>query len=264
MARQDSNHPFVGRIDDLIYYKRNGKYFVRKAGSPSKEKIKTAPEFEKTRKLNKEFGGCAKAGHDLRKALSSLLPDHSDQDLTGRLVGLFSKVIKNGKGECGSRMIEVVNNRAIIKNFQFKKKVSFDKVFSERLQFSSSFKRKQVRLNINTFDPSVSFGKLNGITHFRLFLVIVAFSDFKFDKRSKTYKPVNTSVHEKHQVAFSDNISLAEKCIEVSISTMLPVKVALPDSIGVITIVGIEFCKEENGVMYAMPGRNCMKVGEVF
>lgn len=39
MARQDNKLPFVGRIGELIYYKRNGKYFVRRAGYPSKEKL---------------------------------------------------------------------------------------------------------------------------------------------------------------------------------------------------------------------------------
>lgn len=72
MARQDNKLPFVGRIGELIYYKRNGKYFVHRAGYPSKEKINTAPEFEKARKLNREFGGCIKVGHDLRKAIGSL------------------------------------------------------------------------------------------------------------------------------------------------------------------------------------------------
>lgn len=264
MARQDSNHPFVGRIGDLIYYKRNGKYFVRKAGSPSKEKIKTAPEFEKTRKLNREFGGCVKVGHDLRVALTTLLPDHSDNEITGRLVGLFSKVIKKGKGECGMRMIEVVKNREIIKDFQFDKSLSFDKMFTEQLHFETSTTRNEVALTVNAFDPSVSFGKTSGITHFRLFLAVVAFSDFKYDKRARSYKPVNTSIHESFGVSFSSNISLKEKSKGISITALLSVQKPIPVSVGIIAIVGIEFCKEENGIMYALPGKNCMKVGEVF
>lgn len=264
MARQDSDHPFVGRIGDLIYYKRNGKYFVRKAGTLTKEKIKTAPEFENTRKINREFGGCVKVGHDLRIALSSLLPDHSDQDITGRLVGLFSKVIQNGKGERGSRMIEVVKNREIIKDFQFNKSLSFDKMFTEHLHFETSSKRNEVALTVNAFDPSVSFGKTSSITHFRIFLAVVAFSDFKYDKRAKAYKPVNSSIHESFVVSFSGNISLKEKSVRISITAQLPIQKPIPVSVGIIAIAGIEFCKEENGIMYALPGKNCMKIGEVF
>lgn len=264
MARQDGNHPFVGRIGDLIYYKRNGKYFVRKAGNPSKEKIKNAPEFEKTRKLNNEFSACVKVGHDLREAIASLLPDHSDKDITGRLVGLFSKVIKKGRGECGSRMIEIIKNKELIKGFDFNKSFSFDKVFNEYIHFSSLAKRKEVSMKVEAFNPQLSLGKYSGVTHFRLFIGVVAFSDFKYDDESKSYKPVHPSVHESFKVSFSDFISVYKKNDGIILRARLPVKDSLPKSVGVISIIGIEFCKEENEIMYALPGKNCMKVGEVF
>jgi hypothetical protein len=264
MARQDGNHPFVGRIGDLIYYKRNGKYFVRKAGNPSKEKIKTAPEFEKTRNLNSEFGGCVKVGHDLREAIGSLLPNHSDKDITGRLVGLFSKVIKKGSGECGARMLELKKNRELIKDFQFHKDICFDKVFNEYIHYNTSDNRKEITLFVDAFNPLISLIKLGGVTHFRLFLGVVAFSDFEFNKTSKTYHPVNTAIHETFNVSFSEFIVIANKCKGVSMTSSLLIKEDIPESIGIIAVVGIEFFKEENNVMYNMATKNCMKIGEVF
>lgn len=94
--------------------------------------------------------------------------------------------------------------------------------------------------------------------------ITVAFSDFKYDGRAKSYKPVNTSVHESFQVTFSGNVSLKEGSMSISISANLSIKNPLPASVGVIAIVGIEFYKEENGIMYVLPGRNCMKIAEVF
>lgn len=264
MARQESIHPFVGRIGDLIYYKRNGKYFVRKAGSPSKEKIKNAPEFEKTRKLNCEFGGCANAGHDLRMALASLLPNHSDKDITARLNGLFSKVIKKGKGEVGSRMIEIKKNRELLKDFQFNKAVSFDRVFYEPLKFVLHKEKKQIEVFVENIHGSSSFCKMSGASHFRLILTVLAFSDLHYNKKAERYKPISNFAHGKLEVVFSDCLSIREKHKDLSIKTLLPGKEILPDTVGLVVIVGIEIFKEENGIMYPLAGKGCMKVGEVF
>ena len=274
MARQEGNQRFIGRIGDLVYYKRKGVYLVRKVGSPSKKRIKEDPKFDKTRKLNCEFGAAAKAGHDFRFALKDVIQNIADCDLTGRVQGLFAKVIHHGKGECGSRSIEILNNANELIDFQFNRKVSFNSMFFGDMKIIAKRNRKEATLSINAFDPQIHLGFISGATHLRfsftllyftlLYFTLLVLSDYCIPEKGKVYKAINPKLNCKVIFITSEPVSLNEKCKEINLKAKVPVKARLPKSVGVIGIIGLEFFEEENKVMYSLRGKNCMKVGELF
>jgi hypothetical protein len=264
MARQEGNQRFIGRIGDLVYYKRKGVYLVRKVGSPSKKRIKEDPTFDKTRKLNCEFTAAAKAGHDFRFALSDVIQDIADSDLTGRVQGLFAKVIHHGTGEYGSRSIEILNNEEQFIDFQFNRKNSFGSIFSGRLKITTKRSRKEASIHINSFDPKIDVNYSKGATHLRFSFTLFVFSDYSIPNKGKAYKIVNPTIHCDKLTVYSDYISLLEKSSDVLLTAKLPIKAKLPESVGVIACIGIMFYKKENGIMYSLVGKNCMKVGQVF
>jgi len=264
MARQEGNQRFIGRIGDLVYYKRKGVYLVRKIGSPSKKRIKEDPTFDKTRKLNCEFSAAAKAGHDFRFALSDVIQNIADSDLTGRVQGLFAKVIHHGTGEYGSRSIEVLNNADQFIDFQFNKKNSFNSVFLGHYKITTKRSRKEASVHINSFDPKIDVNHSPGATHLRFSFTLLVFSDYSMPKKGKAYKVVNLGIHCEIVTVNSDSISLSEKCSDVLLTAKLPIKAKLPESVGVIASIGVMFYKEENDIMYPLIGKNCMKMEEVF
>lgn len=264
MARQVSNQPIVGRIGNLVYYKRNGKYFVRTMGFPSRERIKKAPEFEKTRNLNSEFAGCATAGKGFREALAPLLEHHADAVLSPRIIALLSKVVKHGQGAFGARMIQVRKNKECMTDFQFRKRQPFDKIFLAETAFTCNASRKRVTMTIPSIVPSVSFGKLKGVSHYRLFVSLVAFPEYKPDKVSEKYRPVSRFACTGGEAAYSEVYSLKQKVKDLSLVAALSLKRNVPETAGVVVIAGIEFFKEENGKMYLDAGKSCMKIAKVF
>jgi hypothetical protein len=60
MARQAGPNFIVGTIDDLVFYKMNGKYYVRKKSSLSKKRVKKDPVFVNTRRNAAAFGEASK------------------------------------------------------------------------------------------------------------------------------------------------------------------------------------------------------------
>ena len=70
MARIKQNNQYTGTIGGLSHYTRKGsnEIFVRRKGGATKDQIKRRPEFENTRRNNKEFGGCSKMSKAIRMA----------------------------------------------------------------------------------------------------------------------------------------------------------------------------------------------------
>lgn len=73
MARQAGPQFLIGKIGNLIYYKRGGEYFVRASSAPTREQLKKGKNYKKLRESNVEFSGGAVIGKAFRDIFSSLI-----------------------------------------------------------------------------------------------------------------------------------------------------------------------------------------------
>ena len=94
MAKSNGILKIEGTVEDLTFYKKDGKSFVRRKGGVSKERIETDPNYVRTRENNSEFSIIAGAGKMLRLALGSLVFKAKDSKLSSRMMKTMS-VIKN-------------------------------------------------------------------------------------------------------------------------------------------------------------------------
>lgn len=92
---------------------------------------------------------------------------------------------------------------------------------------------------------------------------MLVFSNYSIPKKGKFYKVVNPEIHCTIITVYSDAISLSERSKDILLSAKLPVKTKMPVS-EVIASVGLMFYKEENKIMYSLPGKNCMKIMDVI
>ncbi|HEY8402021.1 MAG TPA: hypothetical protein VIK89_12205 [Cytophagaceae bacterium] len=134
-------------------------------------------------------------------------------------------------------MIEISKNREVIKDFQFHKEITFDHVFRECIYYSISHDRKEVAL-VKGFLPSLSIKK-RCATHFRLFLGVVAFSDFIYDETTAAYKPVCPAIHESFSVSFGACIPISKACNDIVITSGLAIDGAIDVSVGIVVVVGM-------------------------
>lgn len=96
MAKQDSINKFIGTIDGINYYRRNGKYLARKAGGGfSTESFKNNPKMEGVRRRSTDFGHCSKVNKHFKEALRPVMQYINDGTLHSRMMQLFLKIIKN-------------------------------------------------------------------------------------------------------------------------------------------------------------------------
>lgn len=92
MAKSKGIVKIEGSIDDLTFFQKNGKHFVRRKGGVSAARIANDPNFVRTRENNSEFTGCAGAGKLLRLALGNLIFKAKDSQMTARLHQTMSRI----------------------------------------------------------------------------------------------------------------------------------------------------------------------------
>lgn len=92
MAKANGIIKIEGTVEELTFYKKNGKNFVRKKGGVSGDRISKDPSFVRTRENNTEFGHCGSSGKVLRRALGSMVFKAKDSQLSSRLLGVMSRV----------------------------------------------------------------------------------------------------------------------------------------------------------------------------
>ncbi|MRG43909.1 hypothetical protein GFS24_02225 [Chitinophaga sp. SYP-B3965] len=130
MAFLSNAFEFTGPVDNLSFYRMHGtdKIVVRKKGGASKEKIKTAPEFARTRENNAEFSGCANTVRSIRHALFPL-NKLANYNFTPTLTTLAKNIqLLDKVNERGKRAVNFSQYRYLLEGFQLNKDVIFDSV----------------------------------------------------------------------------------------------------------------------------------------
>jgi len=123
MAKQHGILRLEGPLGDLLYYKRDGKYYVRRK---TEHKVGTDPRFERTHRKSLDFGTASRASKLLRSALGHTVKPFTDPRWAGRLTARFvQSVTADSRHECGKRQV-FAENLAPLKGFQLHKKKSLD------------------------------------------------------------------------------------------------------------------------------------------
>jgi hypothetical protein len=141
---------FNGSLGNISAYRRkdSDKVILRMKGGATKKKIKTAKSFERTRELNAEWGGCAKAAGSLRDLLVHIAPV-ADYNLSGPLTALAKNMqTRDPIHQRGERSILFSRFGSILEGFQLNKKNSFESVLrgSIDVQFNASQRSIVVQL----------------------------------------------------------------------------------------------------------------------
>jgi hypothetical protein len=264
MAKQKGPNKMTGFIDGKIYYEMNGQFYIRNSSAPSKKKLKKNPAYKTVRENYSEFGVASSVGACFRKAFGSVLDTVSDSHLTGQVTKLFADLIHHGKGEHGTRSIEILANKHLVCGFEFKENIKFDSVFKAPISIASKKSRKEVSLNVPAFPVKSGIAKVSGATHYRMVLCLVTFSDYLYEANNKKYEPLEPSLNKLCVSAYSEFNSMNADGEALTLNAKLNIKSALPSSLALVVCVGVEFYQEAAGKMYILESMCCMKIGEVF
>src|SRR4051812_25234333 len=119
MAKLEHNFTYTGTLGNVTAYRRRGseQIILRVKGGPSKAKLRTHPNFENTRKNNKEFGGRSTASGWILNALYDLKP-LSDYNMAALLNKTLVPVQElDNISEYGTKEIALSKAPGILENF---------------------------------------------------------------------------------------------------------------------------------------------------
>ena len=235
MAKANGIIKIEGTVEDLTFYKQDGKNFVRRKGGISKNRIENDASFVRTRENNAEFAHSGASGKMLRLALSNLVFKAKDSRLTSRLVGVMTR-IKNLDFDSprGLRQVGIGlstdEGKQLLKGFDFNVNAPFQSVFFAPIALDPA----TGVISITNFIPAEQLQFPQGATHVSLQSAVLAI-DFESNES---------------ELAFSTVVTLPINLTAVS-PTLTPSSV--PTGTGVqLFLITVTFYQQINGVQYSL------------
>ncbi|MDP4265134.1 MAG: hypothetical protein Q8941_21580 [Bacteroidota bacterium] len=159
MAQLHSNFSFTGRLGNISAYKRkdSDKIILRTKGGATKDRIKQAPEFDTTRRINAEFGGRSAGSKYIMQALGSL-KSLADYNIAGPLNALIKPIqAMDTESEYGRRNICFTKNPGLLDGFNLNQRNPFDSIVRNPLSSTISKEDLSARIDIPALIPGINF-----------------------------------------------------------------------------------------------------------
>jgi hypothetical protein len=243
MARLKGNITFTGSLGNISAYTRKGStdIVLRTKGGASAQKIKSAPEFANTRRVNTEFGGASTAAKQIKLAMNGLTHlDHTS--FQSRLTSVCSRILKmDADGEFGQRSIFVSNYRQIFEGFNLEMGTPFDSILKHPLKYQINRTAQSASINVPELFPNISLYVPGKFSLFRFIAVLGIVPDMKYQAVYNIYKPVNTSIKLSSASIYTDWLHVSAICNEQTLQIQIQEETGISDNDSFLLSIGIEF-----------------------
>lgn len=161
---------FQGSIGNMSAYKRcdSDKTFLRTKGGASKDKIKKHKNFQRTRELNTEWSGCAKAGALIRNLLvmQQLVADFNT---SAALVAIVKNIqVRDSEHEHGKRSVLFSRHAHLLDGFQLNRKNTFESVIRANVDVQFMRSAAKAIIHLPELVPAISFIQPVNLPAFRI------------------------------------------------------------------------------------------------
>jgi hypothetical protein len=249
MAQMISNFPIIGRIGELSSYRMRGsdKIIVRMKGGADKKKIKNAPEFANTRRINSEFGGRSASSSTIMRAIFPLKA-LADYNIAGPLNALIKPIqVMDTESDWGQRNVYITRNPKLLEGFSLNKKNGFDTIVRNPISFTLSREERSATVNFPAMMPGINFFVPPPAKSFYSFVAVLGVvPDFKFDKDG--YKAVD-KIENTSDDSMSEWYSVLRGSAAVDLTVRIPQKHFTPESENFTLLLSI-------GIRFGVPGIN--------
>jgi hypothetical protein len=191
---------FVGRVGDMVYYYSNDQYVKRRVGKVDLEKMRTAPQYEETRKNQGELGLASSAGKLFREGLLQFTKGFTIHSYASDVVSIMLNTLRSDLTQPKGQKKITNGLKNISSQLAFNKLNIFCKretAFYKNTLLRKTNDGKSWRLNRN-----ILFGKgVNG-DHMS---VKIGYYHVDFDRGIADYEEVlSIACHRNEKIEFSD------------------------------------------------------------
>jgi hypothetical protein len=200
MGTQVSLFQFVGRVGNVLSYYLDGKLTSRTIGKVDLEKMRTAPQYEETRKNQSEFAIASKGGQLFRQGLMHLTKGYTNHTYPTAVIQILLKTLRSdetqpkGKKQLKNGLKNAPAQLAFSKLNIFHK---YDNEFYKDILVKKTPDQKAWRLN-----RQILFGKKvkgNEMT------VKIGYYHIDFEGQVANYEhALSISCHRNDKIEFSD------------------------------------------------------------
>lgn len=244
MANLTGDFGFTGKLGNISAYrlKGTGEIILRTKGGATRQKIRTSPKFENTRKINIEWDGVAKAASAFRHCIYPLY-HLADMFYTGACNQRVKAIQQAGTaGRANKRPILFSAFPYLMEGFNLNRNCLFESVVSH--PFSNSINRNELSavIDVPALVPGINFKNPGKHPYYRMIFVLGLLSDWGYDERHKRYLPMNQfpGFKDDHETEWlSDKSVRPPERIELTIQPSKPFE--LKDHTNLILAMGIEF-----------------------
>jgi hypothetical protein len=204
MAKLSSEFLFTGSLGELSAYRMRGVngIILRKKAGPTKAQVANSPNFEKVRRINKEFGGRSTMSKMILDALRPL-KIVADFNVSGELNARLKPVQeKDGTSAYGKRSINVSEHHAMLSGMSFNRARPLESFVASPITAAFSKENLLATIDVPELIPGFTFRNFGQYPYYRFILSVGAVRDLHWTQEG--YRPLNDASRNQSAHVFSD------------------------------------------------------------
>jgi len=238
------------------------KTYAGEKGGANRDLIMNNPAFARTRENMCEFGGCGVAVKAIRRGLLNLLPEQTDKNFTGRLMGIVKEINRRDlAGIRGKRAIIFSDERIFLSTLVFNKLQNIADLLQYQFVWEHPITKASAKLTLTDFSIKPALIP-SGATHYRVQNHLSVISDYTYSEPNRRYEPM-TLLNTMSAFEYSEYTPIETALTDV-IDVAFPLGTLPGDSDTVIQCVGVEFYQKSGATGYVPLKGSSMKVVDVF
>ncbi len=140
--------------------------------------------------------------------------------LTGRLTAIMKKINLEDLSEArGYRAILITSQNKYLKALHFNKHRSFNNIFLAPFTLTSTLTGEGSTMEVAPFNPIFAVKGPTGASHFRLINALSVISDYSYNATTGIYEPIDPTLNELSNVAYSDYLEIGMEITGVTTIT---------------------------------------------
>jgi len=264
MAISKSIMQLTGSMANVSMYTRqdNERVIVRMKGGPTKNQIKTKPEFETVRQNNSEWTGCTRMGSRIRKSFE-VMNRLEDYPVTGALNAICKELQKlDTESPAGQRAILLSQHKDLLLGFTFSRKQVLESVLRVPVETTLDRTTGKATIEIPPLNTDMYLYNFRNLPYFRIIANLSGVCDLTMNAEGTQYESLYNGYCDKQNGVFESEWMAAtgvQPALSINLSYPLTEN-PIPEEVTLLLCLGIEFGKvgtanQPTAVKYAGTGK---------